>query len=123
MNFIIDLAHSGVSVAQWQSTGVRNPKVWSQKPVTTSSTPDEREPVPGFTVIPYIWGVMEPIRSISNSHNIKVAQTPFQTLGIFLPNLRIMSRTNNELTPFILFLATTVTMNTLDRPNACLAHI
>ena len=57
MNFIIDLTHSGVSVAQWQSIGVRNPKVWSQKPVTTSSTPDEREPVPGFTVIPYICNI------------------------------------------------------------------
>ena len=45
-----------------------------QKPVTTSSTPDEREPATGFAVIPYIQGVMEPIKRILNSHNIKVAQ-------------------------------------------------
>ena len=39
-----------------------------QKPVTTSSTPDEREPATGFAVIPYIQGVMEPIKRILNSH-------------------------------------------------------
>ncbi|XP_066017917.1 uncharacterized protein [Pocillopora verrucosa] len=52
-----------------------------QKPVTTSSTLDEREPATGFAVIPYIQGVMEPIKRILNSHNVKVAQKPFQTLG------------------------------------------
>ena len=52
-----------------------------QKPVTTSSTPDEREPATGFAVIPYIQGVMEPIKRILNSHNIKVAQKPSQTSG------------------------------------------
>ena len=51
-----------------------------QKPVTTSSTPDEREPATGFAVIPYIQGVTEPIKRILNSHNVKVAQKPFQTL-------------------------------------------
>ena len=35
----------------------------------------------------------------------------------FLPNLRILSRKNNELKPFIRFLAMTVTTNTSDRPN------
>ena len=29
-----------------------------QKPVTISSTPDEREPVTGFAVIPYIQGAI-----------------------------------------------------------------
>ena len=52
-----------------------------QKPVTTSSTPDEREAATGFAVIPYIQGVTEPIKRILNSHNVKVAQKPFQTLG------------------------------------------
>ena len=52
-----------------------------QKPVTTSSTLDEREPTTGFAVIPYIRGVTEAIKRILNSHNIKVAQNPFQTLG------------------------------------------
>ena len=52
-----------------------------RKPVTTSSTPDKREPATGFAVIPYIQGVTEPIERILNSHNVKVAQKPFQTLG------------------------------------------
>ena len=74
-----------------------------QKPATTSSTPDEREPATGFAVIPYIQGVTEPIKRILNGHNVKVAQKPFQTLGIFLPNLRILSRKNNEPTLFNIF--------------------
>ena len=52
-----------------------------QKPVTTSNTPHERETATGFAVIPYIRGVTEPIKRILNSHNVKVAQKPFQTLG------------------------------------------
>ena len=51
------------------------------KPVTTSSTPDEREPATGFAVILYIQGVTEPIKRILSSHNVKVAQKPFQNLG------------------------------------------
>ena len=51
-----------------------------QKPVTTSSTPDEREPATGFAVIPYIQGVTEPIKRILNSHNVEVASKN-QTLG------------------------------------------
>ena len=46
--------------------------------ITTSSTPDERKPATGFAVIPYIQGVTEPIKRILNSHNVKVAQKPFQ---------------------------------------------
>ena len=52
-----------------------------QKPVTTGNALDEREPTTGFAVIPYIQGVIEPIKRILNSHNVKVAQKPFQTLG------------------------------------------
>ena len=52
-----------------------------QKPVTSNSTPDERESATVFGVIPYIQGVTEPIKRILNSHNVKVAQKPFQTLG------------------------------------------
>ena len=37
--------------------------------VTTSSTPNEKEPATGFAVIPYIQGVTEPIKRILNSHN------------------------------------------------------
>ena len=36
--------------------------------------------------------------------------------------LRILSRKNNEPTPFILFLAMTVITNTSDRPNVSLVH-
>ena len=50
-------------------------------PVTNSNALDEREPATGFAVIPYIQGVTEPIKRILNSHNVKVAQKPFQTLG------------------------------------------
>ena len=51
-----------------------------QKPVTTSNTPDEREPAAGFAVIPNIQGVTELIKRILNSHNVKVASKN-QTLG------------------------------------------
>ena len=52
-----------------------------QKPVTTSNSLDEREPATSFAVIPYIQGVTEPIKRVLNSHNVKVAQKLFQTLG------------------------------------------
>ena len=94
-----------------------------QKPVTTSNTLNEREPATGVAVIPYIQGATEPIKRILNSHNVKVAQKPFQTSGIFSSNLRILSRKNNKPTPFILFLAMTVTNNTSDKPNFSLVHI
>ena len=64
-------------------TAGRNGKLLSvtaEKPVTTSSTPDEREPATGFAVIPYIQGVTQPIKRILNGHNVKVTQKPFQTL-------------------------------------------
>ena len=48
-----------------------------RKPITTSGTPDEREPATGFAVIPYIHGVTEPIKRILKSHNVKVAQKLF----------------------------------------------
>ena len=32
----------------------------------------------GFAIIPYIQGVTEPIKRILNSHNVKVAQKPFE---------------------------------------------
>ena len=32
VNFVIDLAHRGVSVAQWKSIGARNPTVWDSIP-------------------------------------------------------------------------------------------
>ena len=47
----------------------------------------------------------------------------FRLRGIFSPNLRILSRKNNEPTRFILFLAMTVTTNTSDGPNVSLVHV
>ena len=90
----------------------------------TTNTPDEREPATGFAVIPYIQGVTEPIKRILNSHNVNVAQKPFQTLGhIFAKHMRILSRKNNKPTPFILFRAMTVITSISDRPNVSLAHV
>ena len=83
----------------------------------------ERELATCFAVFPYIQGVTEPIKRILNSHNVKVTQNLFRVWGIFSPNLRILSRKNNEPTPFILFLAMTVTTNTSDRPNVSLVHV
>ena len=85
-----------------------------QKPVITSSTPDEREPATGFAVIPYIQGVTEPIKRILNSQNVKVAQKPFQNLGHIFAKPKDPVTKNNEPTPFVLFLATTVTTNKWD---------
>ena len=51
--------------------------------VTTSNTPDEKEPATGFAVIPYIHGVSEPMKRILNSHNVYIAQKPFQIWRIF----------------------------------------
>ena len=54
---------------------------YCQKPVTTSNTLDKKEPVTGFAVISHIHSVTEPIKRILKSHNFKVTQIPFQTLG------------------------------------------
>ncbi|CAH3144988.1 unnamed protein product [Pocillopora meandrina] len=59
----------------------RSPLMKALDRITTSNALDEREPATGFPVIPYIQGVTEPIKRILNSHNVKVAQKPFQTLG------------------------------------------
>ena len=54
---------------------------------------------------------------------LKLLKNLFRLWGIFSSNLRILSRKNNEPTPFILFLAMTVTTNTSDRPNVSLVHV
>ena len=61
-----------------------------------------------------------PIKRIATT--LKLLNNLFRLWGIFSPNLRILSRKNNEPTPFILFLAMTVTTNTSDRPNVSLVH-
>ena len=47
--------------------------------VTTSNTPDEKEPATYFAVIPHIQGVTEPIKIILNGPNVYGYQKPFQT--------------------------------------------
>ncbi|RMX38653.1 hypothetical protein pdam_00005926 [Pocillopora damicornis] len=55
------------------------------------------EPVTSFAVIPYIQGVTETIKRILNSHNVKVAQKPFQTLRhIFAKPEDPVTKRNNE---------------------------
>ena len=64
-----------------------------------------------------------PSREFWIATTLKLLKNLFRLWGIFSPNLRILSRKNNEPTPFILFLATTVTTNTSDRPNVSLVHV
>ena len=58
---------------------------------------------------------------------LKLLKNLFSLWGIFLPNLRILSRKNNEPTLFILFRAMTVITSlsdqTCDRPNVSLVHV
>ena len=88
-----------------------------QKPVTTCNILDEREPATGFAVIPYIQGVTEPSGQFWIATTLKLLKNLLNLWGIFLPNLRILSRKNNEPKPFILFLAMTVTTNTSGNPQ------
>ena len=67
-----------------------------QKPVSTSSTLGEKKPATGFAVIPYIQGITEPIKRILNSHNVKVAQKPFQTLEHIFAKPKDPERTTNR---------------------------
>ena len=54
---------------------------------------------------------------------LKLLKNLFRLWGIFSPNLRNLSRKNNEPTPFIQFPAMTVTTSTSDRPNVSLVHV
>ena len=65
---------------------------------------------------------MNPSREFWIATTLKLLKNLFRLWGIFSPNLRILSRKKNEPTPFILFLAMTVTTNTSDRPNVSLVH-
>ena len=54
------------------------------------------------------FGVLrKPSREFWIATTLKLLKNLFRIWGIFPPNLRILSQKNNELTPFILFLATT----------------
>ena len=96
-----------------------------QKPVTTSSTPDEREPATGFAVNVYIQSVAEPIKRILNSHNVKVVQKPFQTLGhIFAkPKDPVTKEQRTDAIYSIPCNDCDNELNTSDRPNVSLVHV
>ena len=64
-----------------------------------------------------------PSREFWIATTLKLLKNLFRLRGIFSPNLRILSRKNNEPTLSILFLALTVTKNTSDRPNVSLVHV
>ena len=51
--------------------------VWSVRCIRHSNCKEAT----GFAVIPYIQGVTEPIKRILNSHNVKVAQQPYNWVG------------------------------------------
>ena len=97
--------------------------VEKKKPFSATAKNQLQLVATGFAVIPCIQGVTEPIKRVLNSLNVKVALKPFRLWGIFSPNLRILSRKNNEPKPLLLFLAMTVTTNTTDRPNVSLVHV
>ena len=96
-----------------------------QKPVTISSTPDEGEPATGFAVNVYIQSVAEPIKRILNSHNVKVVQKPFQTLGhIFAkPKDPVTKEQRTDSIYSIPCNDCDNELNTSDRPNASLVHV
>ena len=64
-----------------------------------------------------------PSREFWIATTLKLLKNLFKIWGIFSPNLRILSRKNNEPTPFILSFAMTGTTNTSDRPNISLVHV
>ena len=67
--------------------------------------------------------LQNPSREFWIATTLKLLKNLFRLWGIFSPNLRILSRKNNEPTPFILFLAMTVTTNTSHRPKVSLVHV
>ena len=93
------------------------------KPVTTSSTPNERETVTGFALFPTFRVLQNPSREFWIATMLKLLKNLFRFWGILLPNLRILSGKNNEQMLFILFHAMTVITSTLDRPDVSLVHI
>ena len=62
--------------------------------------------------------LQNPSREFWIATTLKLLKNLFRLCGIFSLNLRILSRKNNEPTPFMLFLAMTVTTNTSDRPTS-----
>ena len=94
-----------------------------QKPVTTSNALDEREPATGFAVIPYIQGVTEPIKRILNSHNVKVAQKTFRTLGHIFAKPKDPVTKEKRTNAIYSIPCNDCITNTSDRPNISLVHV
>ena len=65
------------------------PKRFILRSVTNSKCRSQRDTTVkklcGFTTIPYIGGVSEPIKKILNQHNIQVALKPYKTIGSMFP--------------------------------------
>ena len=94
-----------------------------QKPVTTNSLLMKGKQRLVFLLFLTFRVLQNPSREFWMATTLKLLKNLFGLWGIFSPNLRILSRKNNETTPFILFHAMTVTTNTSDRPNVSLVHV
>ena len=93
-----------------------------QKPVTTNSLLMRGKQRLVLLLFLTFRVLRNPSREFWIATTLKLLKNLFRLWGIFSPNLRILSRKNNEPTPFILFPAMTVTTNTSDRPNVSLVH-
>ena len=94
-----------------------------QKPVTTNSLLMKGKQRLVLLLFLTFRVLRNPSREFWTALTLKLQKNLFRLWGIFLPNLRILSGKNNEPTPFILFLAMTVTTNTSDRPNVSLVDV
>ena len=64
-----------------------------------------------------------PSREFWIATTLKLLKNLFRLWGIFLPNLRILSRKNNESALFTLFRAMSVITSISDRPNVSLVKV
>ena len=94
-----------------------------QKPVTTNSLLMKGKQRLVFLLFLTFRVLRNPSREFWTALTLKLQKNLFRLWGIFLPNLRILSGKTNEPTPFIVFLAMTVTTNTSDRPNVSLVDV
>ena len=71
-------------------------------------------------LLPTFMVLQNPSREFLLATTLMLLKSLFRLWDIFLPNLRILSRKNNEPKLFILFRAMTVTTSISDRPNVSL---
>ena len=94
-----------------------------QKPVTTNSLLMKGKQRLVLLLFLTFRVLRNPSREFWTALTLKLQKNLFRLWGIFLPNLRVLSGKTNEPTPFIVFLAMTVTTNTSDRPNVSLVDV